>query len=70
MTKNLVFFSRIKYVYTKYHSVKTLIENNIIKPKYCAFEDQTSYIFTKPLGKINFTKLKDELGICKNKLSD
>jgi hypothetical protein len=33
-------------------------------------EDQNSYIFTKPLGRIKFTKFRDELGLCENELLD
>jgi hypothetical protein len=68
MDKNPIFHSKTKHVDTKYHFIRTLINNDIIKPKYCPFEDQTLDIFTKPLGKIKFTKFRDELGICKNKL--
>lgn len=70
MAKNPVFHSKTKHVDTKYHFIRTLINNNIVKPQYCPSEDQTSDIFTKPLGKIKFTKFRDELGICKNKLLD
>jgi hypothetical protein len=54
MTKNPLFHSKTKHVDTKYHFIRTLINNDIIKPKYCPSEDQTSNIFTKPLGKIKF----------------
>jgi hypothetical protein len=70
MAKNPVFHSKTKHVDTKYHFIRTLINNDIIKPQYCPSEDQTSDIFTKPLGRIKFTKFRDELGICKNELSD
>jgi hypothetical protein len=65
MTKNPIFHSNIKHVNTKYHFIKSLI-----KPQLCPSEDQTSDIFTKPLGRINFTKFIDELGLCKNELLD
>jgi hypothetical protein len=70
MAKNPLFHSKTKHVNTNYHFIKTLINNDIIKPQYCPFEDQTSDIFTKPLGRIKFTKFRDEISICKNELSD
>jgi hypothetical protein len=70
MAKNPVFHSKTKHVDTKYHFIRSLIVKDIIKPQFCPSEDQTSDIFTKPLGRIKFTKFINELGICKNELLD
>jgi hypothetical protein len=70
MANNIVFHNNTKHVGTKYQFIKTLIINGIIKLEYFPSEDQTSDIFTKPFGKTKFTKFRDELGICKNKLWD
>jgi hypothetical protein len=59
-----------KHVDTKYHYTRTLITKGIIKLVYCPSEDHISDIFTKPLGRIKFTKFKAELGICSNVLLD
>jgi len=69
MANNLKFHSKTMHVDAKYHFIITLINDDIIKPQYCPFKDQTLDIFTKPLGKIKFTKLRYELGICKHKFS-
>eukprot|EP00253_Pinus_taeda_P026950 PITA_26950 len=66
LSKNLVFHSKRKHVDTKYHHIRSLISKDVLKPIYCPLEDQISDIFTKPLGIIKFTKLRDELGICCN----
>ena len=63
LAKNPVFHSKTKHVDTKYHHIRSLIAKDVIKPIYCPSEDQTSDIFTKPLGRIKFTKFRDELGI-------
>jgi hypothetical protein len=70
LAKNPVFHNKTKHVDTKYHYTRTLIAKGIIKPVYCPSEDQISDIFTKPLGKIKFTKFREELGICSNVLLD
>jgi len=70
MDKYPLFHSKTKHVDTKYHFIRSLIIKDIINPQLCPFEDQTSDIFTKPLGRIKFTKFRDELGLCKNELPD
>lgn len=66
LAKNPVFHSKTKHVDTKYHHIRSLIAKDVLKPVYCPSEDQISDIFTKPLGRIKFTKFRDELGICCN----
>ena len=66
LAKNPVFHSKTKHVDTKYHHIRSLIAKDVLKPVYCPFEDQISDIFMKPLGRIKFTKFRDELGICCN----
>jgi hypothetical protein len=66
LAKNSVFHLKTKHVDTKYHHIKSLIAKDVIKPIYCPSNDQIFDIFTKPLGRIKFTKFMDELGICCN----
>jgi hypothetical protein len=66
LAKNLVFHSKTKHVDTKYHHIRSLIAKDVIKPIYCPSEVHIFDIFTKPLGRIKFTKFRDELGICCN----
>jgi hypothetical protein len=70
LAKNPVFHSKTKHVDTKYHHIRSLIAKDVIKPIYCPPEDQISDIFTKPLGRIKFTKFRDEFGICCNVFLD
>jgi hypothetical protein len=66
LAKNSIFHSKTKHVDTNYHHIRSLIAKDVIEPIYCPTEDQISDIFTKPLGRIKFTKFRDELGICCN----
>eukprot|EP00253_Pinus_taeda_P030805 PITA_30805 len=66
LAKNPVFHSKTKHVDTKSHHIRYLIAKDVLKPVYCPSEDQISDIFTKPPGRIKFTKFWDELGICCN----
>jgi hypothetical protein len=70
MAKNPIFHSKAKHVDTMYHFIISLIIKYIIKPQFYPFEDQTSDIFNKTFGRINFTKFIYELFICKNELSN
>eukprot|EP00253_Pinus_taeda_P003208 PITA_03208 len=63
LAKNPVFHSNTKRMDTKYYHIRSVIAKDVLKPVYCPSEDQISDIFTKPLGRIKFTKFKDELGI-------
>eukprot|EP00253_Pinus_taeda_P026590 PITA_26590 len=66
LAKNPFFLSKTKHVETKYHHIRSFIAKDVLKLVYCPSEDQISDIFTKPLGRIKFTKFRDELGICCN----
>eukprot|EP00253_Pinus_taeda_P030755 PITA_30755 len=66
LAKNPVFHSKTKHVDTKYHHIRSIIAKDVLKLVYCPSQDQISDIFTKPLGRIKFTKFRDELGICCN----
>ena len=66
LAKNPVFHSKTKHVDTKYHHIRSLIAKDVLKLVYCPSEDQISDIFMKLLGRIKFTKFRDELGICCN----
>eukprot|EP00253_Pinus_taeda_P005792 PITA_05792 len=66
LAKNPVFHSKTKHVDTRYHHIRSLIAKDVLKPVYCPSENQISDIFMKPLGRIKFTKFRDELGICCN----
>jgi hypothetical protein len=70
LAKNPVFHSKTKHMDTKYHHIRSLIAKDVIKPVYCPSEDQISDIFMKPLGRIKFTKFRDELGIYCNVFLD
>jgi len=63
LVKNPVFHSKTKHVGTKYHHIRSLTAKDVLKLVYCPSEDQISDIFKKLLGRIKFTKFRDELGI-------
>ena len=70
LTKNPVFHSRSKHIDIKHHYIRDLIRDKEIVVEYCASEDQTSDIFTKPLKANLFLKLKNMLGMIKPSLRE
>lgn len=62
--KNPVQFSRTKQIDIKYHYLRQLVEDGILKLEYVDIEHQLADIFTKALDAVMFEKLKASLGLC------
>ena len=63
LSKNHVFHKRSKHIDISYHFIRELINNGEIYLEFCKCEDQSTYIFTKPLEKERFEHLKKGWGI-------
>jgi hypothetical protein len=64
ISKNPVMHSKTKHIPIKFHFIQEQVLSNIIKLEYVGMKDQIVDIFTKPLPKMQFESLKDELGVC------
>ena len=58
LATNDKFSNRTKHIDTKYHFVKDLIEEEIIKLEYCPTESMVADMLTKPLGPLKLQNLK------------
>lgn len=63
LIKNQEFHSRTKHIDVQYHFIREKYENKIIDVLYIPSEDQLADAFTKPLPRVQFEKLRSELGI-------
>lgn len=63
LSKNHVFHGKSKHIDVKFHFLRDLVNNGVIKLSYCASENQTANIMTKPLKLEQFKKLRGMLGV-------
>jgi hypothetical protein len=58
------FSDRTKHVAIRHFFIREKIADGTITIKYVPTTEQLADIFTKPLAKIAFTRLRDMLGMC------
>ncbi|KAK2968675.1 hypothetical protein RJ640_001578 [Escallonia rubra] len=63
LSKNPVLHGRSKHIDVKVHFLRDLTKEGVIDLIYCRNEDQVADIFTKPLKKAAFQKLRKLLGV-------
>ncbi|CAJ2639360.1 unnamed protein product [Trifolium pratense] len=68
LAKNPVFHDRSKHIDTRYHYIRECVSNNDVKLEYVKTNDQVADIFTKPLKREHFVKLRYLLGVAKSSL--
>ena len=64
ISKNHVMHSKKKHIPIKFHFLRDQVINKVIKLEYIGTKDQIVNIFTKPLPKMQFENLRDQLGVC------
>lgn len=65
LSKNPVMHGRSRHIYVRFHFLRELVQNEVIKLVHCGTKEQVADLMTKPLQLDTFLKLKDHLGICK-----
>ncbi|CAJ2633694.1 unnamed protein product [Trifolium pratense] len=68
LAKNPVFHDRSKHIDTRYHYIRECVSKNDVKLEYVKTDDQVADIFTKPLKREHFVKLRYLLGVAKSSL--
>ena len=63
LCSNPKFHSSTKHIDIKYHYIREKIERKEVKLKYCQPEDMVADVLSKPLGKIEFQRFRDQMGI-------
>lgn len=63
LAKNPVLHSRNKHINIKFHLIRDCVEKGQVILEQIGTGQQLANVFTNPLGKINFEKLKTQVGI-------
>jgi transposase InsO family protein len=63
LTEDHVWHSRVKHIRVKYHYVREQVLNGEIIVQRVRSSDNTADIFTKPLGRSDFQRLRQHLGL-------
>ena len=64
LTKNPVHHSRSKHIEIRHHFIRDHVQNGNINIEFVSTENQYADIFTKPLDKMRFEFLRNEIGMC------
>ncbi|KAJ0532224.1 putative RNA-directed DNA polymerase [Helianthus annuus] len=72
LSKNPVFHGRCKHIGVRFHFLRDLVKDGKIVLEHCGSSEQAADIFTKPLSREVFAKLREKLGVCsvKDKLDE
>ena len=63
LSKNSVFHGRSKHIDIRFHFLRDLTRDKIVKLSYCNSQEQVADIMTKPLKLEQFLKLRSMLGM-------
>ena len=63
LSKNPVFHNRSKHIETKFHYIRTCLEEKKMELDFISSENQLADLFTKSLGRLKFEQLRQRLGI-------
>lgn len=61
--KNHVFHNRSKHIETKFHFIRTCLEEKKMELDFISSENQLADLLTKSLGRLKFEELCQRLGI-------
>ena len=63
LSKNHMFLNRSKHMETKFHFIRTCLEEKKMKLEFISSKNQLADLFTKALGRLKFEELRQRLGI-------
>jgi hypothetical protein len=63
LSKNSVFHGRSKHIGVRFHFLRELVNDGVVKLSFCSSEEQIADIMTKPLKLEQFVKLRGMLGV-------
>ena len=64
LSKNPVMHGRNKHIDVRFHFLRDLTRDGVVKLKHCVTQEQIADIMTKPLKLDVFLKLRESMGVC------
>lgn len=64
LSKNPVFHGRCKHIGVRFHFLRDLVNEGVIRLEHCTSQEQAADIFTKPLTREVFETMRYKLGVC------
>jgi hypothetical protein len=64
LSKNPVLHAKSKHIDVRFHFLRDLTKDGVIKLEHCDSKDQIADIMTKPLRQHVFLKFRESLGVC------
>ena len=64
LSKILVMHGRSKHIDVRFHFLRDLTRDGVVKLKHCVTQEQVADIMTKPLKLDLFLKLHESMGVC------
>ena len=65
LSKNPVFHGKSKHIAVRFHFLRDLVNDEVVRLSFCCSEEQVADIMTKPLKLEQFEKLRSMLGVMK-----
>ena len=65
LSKNPVLHGRSKHIDVRFHFLRDLTKDGVVKLVHCGTSEQIADILTKPLSLETFVRLREKLGVCK-----
>ena len=63
LSKNVVMHRKSKHIRVRYHFLRELANEGVVKLVYCSTEEQLADIMTKPFKMASFQRIREALGI-------
>ncbi|KAG7558344.1 hypothetical protein ISN45_Aa05g000130 [Arabidopsis thaliana x Arabidopsis arenosa] len=63
LSKNAVMHGKSKHIRVRYHFLRELTKEGVVKLVYCSTEEQLADIMTKPLKMASFQKIREAFGM-------
>ena len=65
LSKNPIFHGRSKHIAVRFHFLRDLVNDEVVRLSFCCSEEQVADTMTKPLKLEQFEKLRSMLGVIK-----
>lgn len=64
LASNPVFHSRSKHIDVRFHFLRDLVHEGIVRMTFCGTRDQVADVLTKPLKLEAFERHREQFGLC------